>query len=271
VPEYISAFLLGLVEGLTEFIPVSSTGHLILVGELLKFHGEKEKAFEVFIQLGAILAVVVLYQRKFVDLFKSVFPLRKWTKAETYKSEGEHRLLVLLGLASLAPVVIGGLLHSKIKELFNPVYVAWALIIGGIVFLIVEWKKPKESVFSLEKIKPTTAFLIGCFQTLALWPGVSRSGATLVGGILLGVQRTVAADFSFLAAVPLIAAAALVDFYKVFHLLTYSDFATFGIGFLISFVSGIASIKLLIGILKRYSLRPFGIYRIVLGLLVLLS
>ena len=248
--DYINALILGLVEGLTEFIPVSSTGHLILVGDLLKFTGEKEKAFEVFIQLGAILAVVFLYKDRFIELFKSIFPVSKWIRLETYKAEGGQRLLVLLALVSLVPAVIGAALHSKIKLLFNPTYVAWALILGAFAFFLVEWKKPKPTTFSLESIKPSTAFIIGCFQTLALWPGVSRSGATIVGAMLLGVERSVAADFSFLAAVPLITAAALLDFVKVYSNLTAGDLEVFAIGLVVSFFAGIISIKLLISILK---------------------
>lgn len=269
--DHFKALILGLVEGLTEFIPVSSTGHLILVGDLLQFTGEKEKAFEVFIQLGAILAVVFLYKARFVELFISVFPLSKWFTIETYKRNGSHRLLILLGLVSIVPAVIGALLHSKIKSLFEPTYVAYALIAGGVVFFLVERKKTKPIFLNLESITPATALLIGCFQTLALWPGVSRSGATIIGAILLGVERSVAADFSFLAAVPLIAAAALVDFAKVYSLLTVSDLKIFAIGLIVSFFGGIISIKILIGALKRYSLIPFAYYRVILGIFILLS
>jgi len=269
ISEYLNAVILGLVEGLTEYVPVSSTGHLILVGELLKFNGEKEKAFKVFIQLGAILAVVVLYQKKFVEIIKSIFPLSKWFKLETFKSEGSQRLLILLALASFVPAFFGALFHSQIKSLFNSTNVAWALILGAFVFFLIEWKKPTSTIFSLEAIQPKTAFLIGCFQTLALWPGVSRSGATIIGAMLLGVQRSVAADFSFLAAVPLITAAALVDFIKVYSILTTSDLEVFAIGLLVSFFAGILSIKILLNILKRYSLKPFAFYRIALGVLIL--
>jgi undecaprenyl-diphosphatase len=268
--EYIKALILGLVEGLTEFIPVSSTGHLILVGDLLKFTGEKEKAFEVFIQLGAILAVVFLYRQRFVDLVKSVFPLTKWIKAETYKGQGSHHLLLLIILASIVPSVVGLLFHDAIKALFNPTNVAYALIAGAVAFFLIEWKKPATKILSVETISLSTAFFIGCFQTLALWPGISRSGATIVGAILLGVERAVAADFSFLAAVPLITAAALLDFAKVYKILTAADLQIFLIGLIVSFIAGIASIKILISVLKRFSLKPFAIYRVILGALILI-
>lgn len=269
--EYIKALILGLVEGLTEYIPVSSTGHLILVGDLLQFTGKKEKAFEVFIQLGAILAVTYLYRARFVDIFKSIFPLTKWFQSATYRQSGSHRLLILLVLVSIVPAIIGALLHSTIKTLFEPSYVAYALIAGGIVFLLVERKKIVPTTLTLETITPASAFFIGCFQTLALWPGVSRSGATIIGAMLLGVQRSVAADFSFLAAVPLITAAALLDFVKVYSILTVSDLEIFAIGLIVSFFAGIVSIKLLIAILKRYSLIPFAYYRIILGIFILLT
>ncbi len=271
--ELAKAALLGLVEGLTEFIPVSSTGHLILAGEALEFTGDKAKAFDVFIQLGAILSVVVLYRDRFVSLFRGAFPLTKWLRSSTYRGatgglEGSSGLLTI-GVSSIPALAAGALLHSRIGALFHPTSVAFALIFGGVVFLLVEMKRHQPTILSTGEITLKLGFLIGCFQALALWPGISRSGATLVGAMLLGVERRVAADFSFIIAVPIIAAAAILDFAKVAGTLTAADLTIFAAGLTVSFLAGIASISLLLSILKRYTLRPFGYYRILVGLLVL--
>lgn len=261
------------MEGLTEFIPVSSTGHLILVGEALKFVGEKEKAFEVFIQLGAILSVVVLYRAQFISLFRGLFPLTKWLHKETYlglePGLAGKAGIINLALTTLPALVAGAILHKKVKALFFPTSVALALIAGGVLFLVVEhFKGEKEGNAPLS---PKICFIIGCFQALALWPGFSRSGATIIGALILGVNRRKAAEFSFIAAVPIIAAASLLDIVKIAPALNLDDIKVFTVGLVTSFVFGMFSIKLLIEVMKRYSLRPFGVYRIMLGAFVLLG
>jgi undecaprenyl-diphosphatase len=270
--DYAVAILLGIIEGLTEFIPVSSTGHLILAAEALHFTGEKEKAFDVFIQLGAIMSVVVIYKERFAELFRQLFPLRQWFSKDTWLRVRDIRGSAPLNifLVSLPALIIGGLFHKKLKLLFTPGCVAAALILGGIAFILVERMKPRVKTISFQELSGWQSFVIGCFQSLALWPGTSRSGATLVGAMLLGVDRAVAAEFSFLAAVPLIAAAALLDFVKVLPFLTAQDLSIFSLGLGVSFIGGCLSIRLLIGVLKRYSLAPFAYYRIVLGIIVLI-
>jgi len=268
--EYLSAALLGLVEGLTEFIPVSSTGHLILVGSALGLTGEKEKTFEVFIQLGAILSVVVLYRARFTSFIQGLFPLSKWLNRKTYLAtnsglEGSAGI-INIALATLPALIFGALLHKQSKALFFPESVALALITGGILFLIAEKFKRQDT----KEIAPLLALAIGVFQVFALWPGMSRSGSTIVGGLLLGLNRKNAAEFSFLAAVPIIAAAALFDLLKGFSLFTTADVPLFAIGLSVSFLAGMLSIRLLVAVLNRFTLVPFAIYRILLGAAVLL-
>ena len=259
--EYSTAILLGIVEGLTEFIPVSSTGHLILFGEALTYHGPAAETFEVFIQLGAILAVLFLYPMRFVRLLRF---------DSTGGFSGIHGLMKLF-LACLPAFVLGFLFHSVIKGvLFHPLPVAIALIVGGVALIGVEKKSLANSVESIEDISFRQSFLIGCFQTLALWPGISRSGATILGGMWLGLERTVAAEFSFLVAVPVMFAATLFDLYKNIDTLGAGAFGELLTGFLVSLVVALIAIRTFIGFLKRFSLASFGWYRIILGVAVLL-
>jgi undecaprenyl-diphosphatase len=245
-------FVMGLVEGATEFIPVSSTGHLIVAGHLLGFTGEKASTFEIFIQMGAILAVLVLYASRFYGFFK--FNDRTGFTG--------LRGISLLVLTTLPALVIGFLLHSWIKEhLFNPVSVAVGLIAGGIWILIAERSRQHRSITSLDSISWKQALGIGFFQCLAMWPGFSRSGATILGGMSLGFDRKTAAEYSFFAAVPVLSAAALLDLVKSLDTLSSSDIPFFGVGFLVSFVSAWIVIKFFIGFVSRHSLSVFAWYR----------
>lgn len=257
--DILTALLLGALEGLTEFIPVSSTGHLVLLGEYLQFTGDRATTFEVFIQLGAILAVVVVYWPRFFALIprSSNAGLTGW------------RGLFLLALATFPALILGGIFHHQVKELFSSRPVALALILGGIALVGIERTKRTSSIFSVERIGPKQALGIGLFQCLALWPGVSRSGATILGGMLLGLERTVAAEFSFLAAVPIMVAATAYDILKNYKFLTPDDLMIFVIGFVVSFVTALLAIKIFIRLLAKITLAPFGYYRIALGLLVL--
>ena len=259
--DYLSAFILGLVEGLTEFIPVSSTGHLILTGRLLGFEGVRASTFEIFIQLGAILAVVLLYK----DRFRQLFDLRKMEGLAGWKG------LSLLGLTTLPALLVGAATHSLIKErLFNPTTVAIGLGVGGLAILIIERRNPKNQEFGLDTLTWRDALLVGLFQCLALWPGVSRSAATILGGMLIGLGRKTAAEYSFPAAVPALFAAALFDLFQNLTFLQPSDVALFGIGVFIAFLSAWMAVKFFIRLLGSYNLTLFGWYRIALAVIVLL-
>lgn len=254
----LDALILGIVEGFTEFLPISSTGHLILVGNLLGFTGEKAATFEVFIQLGAILAVVVLYHKRFTGLFN--------TKT---KGLAGFRGLKLLAITTIPAVIAGFLLHGIIKEkLFNPFTVAIGLLVGGVIIIVVErWHKPTEGV-EVDEITEEQALKVGLFQLLALWPGFSRAGATIIGGRLVGLSDNAAVEYSFLAAVPLMIAAVGYDLIKSLPGLGMNDLGIFLIGFMAAFISALIAIKFLVVIVSRYSLEPFGWYRIGLAMVI---
>lgn len=256
---YLNAIILGIVEGLTEFLPVSSTGHLIIAGHLLGFTGPKAETFEIVIQLGAILAVVVMYLPTFWGLVRP-----------TGRAFGGVRGLWLLFLTSLPASLLGLFAHSAIKEhLFSPVTVAFALIIGALAILLVERLNIRKSVGDLDEMTPALALGVGCFQCLALWPGFSRSAATIMGGMILGVDRRVAAEYSFIAAVPLMFAATGYDLLKSWRIFGPDDFLVLAVGFAVSFVSAWAAVKVFIALLSRLTLRPFAWYRLALAPVVL--
>jgi len=250
------AILLGIVEGLTEFLPVSSTGHLIVAGRLLGFRGGTSGTFEIFIQLGAILAVVVLERRRFLDLLR--------LRART--GFAGPRGCALLLTTTAPALVAGALLHDWIKDnLFSPGTVAWALLVGGVAILAVERFRPGTAIASLDDLGFGVALAIGLFQCLAMWPGVSRSGATIVGGLLCGLERRTAATYSFVAAVPVMAAATLYDLLKSWSHLGVHDIAPFAIGFAVAFVSAYAAMRTFVAFLGRSTLRPFAWYRIAIA------
>jgi undecaprenyl-diphosphatase len=255
----LSAIILGLVEGVTEFLPVSSTGHLILVGELIGFTGDKAASFDIIIQLGAILAVVVLYARRFWWL---VSPQR-------HHAFSGARGLWLLMLTSIPASVVGLVSHTFIKtRLFGPITVAMALAVGAIMIFWVERRRGRYRYYELDEMTAPLAFGIGCFQCLALWPGFSRSAATIMGGMLLGAKRSLAAEYSFIAAVPIMVAATGYDFYKNAAAFSPDDLTTLGIGFVVSFFSALLAVKVFIVMVKKVSLVPFAWYRLALSALV---
>lgn len=259
--EWYVAVILGIVEGLTEFLPVSSTGHLILAGHVLGFTGPKAETFDIVIQLGAILAVVVLYWDRFWGLLKTD-PNRRFS--------GPYGIYLLV-LTSIPASVVGLLTHSYIKTyLFSPFTVACALAVGAIMIFIVEGKQKTVKTTSLDEMTPMLALGIGCFQCLALWPGFSRSAATIMGGMLLGARRTVAAEYSFIAAVPIMFAATGYDFLKNYQLFEAGDLVFLGIGFVVSFISAWLAIKAFILLLGKLTLRPFAVYRLALVPLIFL-
>ncbi|WP_205028044.1 undecaprenyl-diphosphate phosphatase [Oleisolibacter albus] len=258
---YLDAVILGVVEGLLEFLPVSSTGHLLLAGTLLGWEGPPGKVFEVVIQLGAILAVVVTYFH------------RLWTVLVNLPSDPRaRRFAAVIILAFLPSAVIGAKLHGFIKGvLFDPVVVCVALIVGGFVILFVERRLPASQVHAVEEFSFPLALKIGFCQCLAMIPGVSRSGATIIGALLMGVERKTAAEFSFFLAIPTMLGATVYDVYKNRDVLSVDSASLIAVGFVVAFIAALASVRLLLGIVTRYGFAPFAWYRIAAGSLFLVG
>lgn len=256
--EIFRAIILGLVEGITEFLPISSTGHLIIADDILGFTDEKSKTFKIFIQLGAILAVIWEYHNKILQTIKGI---------GTSKS---NRFLLNIFIAFLPAAFVGLLTHSFIKHyLFNPVSVAFALILGGIAILIIEKTVRNPVIFSVDDISFKQAVGIGLVQILSLFPGVSRAGATIMGAMCMGLNRKTAAEFSFFVAIPTMFAATLYDLSTNFTILNREDMLVFATGFFTSFFSALLVIKAFLGFIKRYSFKPFALYRIIFGSVLL--
>jgi undecaprenyl-diphosphatase len=254
-----SALLMGVVEGLTEFLPISSTGHLILLGDLIGFRGPPGKAFEISIQLGAILAVVWIYRRMLWSLARG---MRRPGRARDYVSN------VLL--AFLPALVIGATLHGTITEtLFDPFVVSIALIVGGVVIILIEWLRPRPSIESVPEIGPVAAVLIGFGQVLAMVPGTSRSGATIIAALLIGVDRRTAAEFSFILAIPTMLAATAFSLFKARADLTSDALDLIAVGFVTAFVVALVTVRTVLAVISRTGFAPFGWYRIALGALML--
>ncbi|MEW6354226.1 MAG: undecaprenyl-diphosphate phosphatase [Pseudomonadota bacterium] len=258
---YVKALLLGLVEGLTEFLPISSTGHLIIAADLMSFTGEKAKTFEIVIQLGAILAVCWHYRAKISSVAVGLA-----------RNDGAARRFIgNLLVAFLPAVFLGVAFHKIIKEhLFNPFNVALALIIGGGIILLIESRRAAPRIHSVDDMRWGDALKIGLCQSFALIPGTSRSGATIMGGILFGLSRQAATEFSFFLAVPTMFAATFYDLYKNWHLLHGDDVMMFTAGFIAAFASAFAAVKFLLHFIAHHTFKPFAYYRIVFGLIVLM-
>ena len=255
--ELLVATIMGIVQGFTEFLPISSTGHLIITGTLLGQENTPRMAtFEVVIQLGSILAVVVLYWRRFWGL---VVP-------QSDTSFSGIRGIGLLVLTSLPASLLGLVAHEAIKtHLFNPISVALALAVGGIFILLAEGRKAKPRLTQIDDITPKFALLVGCFQCLSLWPGFSRSASTIMGGLFLGARREVAAEYSFLAAVPIMVAATAYSLLKTYKVLSIDDLPFFAVGTFVSFIAALAAIKVLLAIISTTSFRPFAWYRLLIA------
>jgi undecaprenyl-diphosphatase len=254
--ELFYAVILGIVEGLTEFIPVSSTGHLIVAGHLLGFTGPTVATFEIFIQLGAILAVVYLYKDHFLRL----------CTFQTSRGFAGRRGIILLALTTVPGLVFGAATHQFIKSyLFSVATVALGLGLGGVGILVIERFLPRVKKSGLDALNYRDAILVGLCQCLALWPGMSRSACTIGGGMALGIERETAAQYSFLAAVPLMLAATVLDLYKSLPILQGSDVPMFGIGFVVSFMVAWLAIKFFLRFLGSHTLKPFGWYRIIVA------
>lgn len=260
-PSLLTIILLGIVEGVTEFIPVSSTGHLVLAGELLGFDSEAEGTFEIVIQLGAILAVIVLYWRRFWDVLVG---LLRWSEGPVAFTRN-----VLLGF--LPSMAIGAVAYGSIQQMLqSPALVAVALILGGVAILVIERMTKLVTTETVEAMSWKTALGIGLIQCLSMIPGVSRSGATIMGALALGVERKTAAEFSFFVAVPTMIGASVYAMYKSGSQLAAGDLGDIGVGFVVSFVVAIVVIKAFVAIVSRHGFAPFAWYRIVAGTVALI-
>lgn len=256
--DFLNAAFLGVVEGLTEFLPVSSTGHLILFVDLLGFQSPPGHVFEVVIQLGAILAIVVLYWQKLWGVVRQLGT-----------APAQHFVRNIL-LAFLPSMAIGALAHDVIKTaLFNPLTVACALIAGGVAILVVERVKPAPTIASTEAMGWRTALTIGFIQCLAMVPGVSRSGATILGALMCQVERKAAAEFSFFLAIPTMVAATAYDLYKARHDLSADGFSEIAVGFGVSFIVALLVVRWLVRFVQTHGFQPFAWYRIGVGLAIL--
>ncbi|MRI82824.1 MAG: undecaprenyl-diphosphatase [Nitratiruptor sp.] len=249
----LEAFILGVVEGASEFLPISSTGHMILVAKLMGLEqGPFLKSFEIAIQLGSILAILLLYWERVVR------DIALWKRI----------------LAAFVPTaILGLLLYHFIKALFAPLVVAIMLIVGGLLFILIElFYLPRNppTITKLDGIGYKEAVIVGLFQSLAMIPGTSRSGATIIGGLLLGMERKVATEFSFLLAIPTLASAAGYDLLKHYQEFRGEDIVLLGVGFITAFVVALGVVRWFLGFLKGHTFIPFGIYRIVVGGLFLL-
>jgi undecaprenyl-diphosphatase len=250
------AVLLGVVEGLTEFLPVSSTGHLILLVDLLGFKGPPGKVFEVAIQLGAILAICWVYRARFLSAARGVLRLDEPSLQFAYN----------LCVAFVPAMVLGALAHGFIKSvLFSPWVVSVALILGAAAIVAVERWKPAPRHETVDTFRPWLAFRIGLFQTVAMIPGVSRSGATIMGGMLLGANRRAATEFSFFLAVPTMLAATVYDVYKNRGALGDGDWLVIAVGFASAFVAAMLVVRWLVGFVGRHGFVPFAVYRVIVG------
>lgn len=267
--EILKAVLFGIVEGITEWLPISSTGHMILLDEFIKLNVSSEfyKLFEVVIQLGAIFAVVIMY-------FKTIFPFGFGKTKEDTKNT--FNLWGKILVACLPAAVIGILFDDWLDEhLYNSIVVSIMLIIYGILFIIIESKKfGKGKTDSIDNITYKQAVGIGAFQLLALIPGTSRSGATIIGGLILGLKRSVAAEFTFFLAIPVMAGASLLKLLKyildVGFIFQTQELIILGVGCLVAFIISILIIKFLMNYIRKHDFKIFGWYRIILGLIVLL-
>ncbi|MEW5754983.1 MAG: undecaprenyl-diphosphate phosphatase [Pseudomonadota bacterium] len=258
---YLKAVILGVLEGATEFLPVSSTGHLIIASELMDFRGDTAKTFDIFIQLGAILAIVWHYRARVANVSRGL----------VHGEPAARRFVTHLLIAFLPAAVLGFALHSFIKGyLFNAITVASALIVGGFIILWVESRANKPKVHSVDEMTARHALLVGLAQSAALFPGVSRAGATIMGGMLSGLSREAATEFSFFLAIPTMFAATTYDLFKSRHLLHGEHALLFATGFIFAFISALIVVRTLLHFVSRYSFRPFAYYRIVFGTLILL-
>ena len=261
----IKVIIMGIVEGLTEFLPISSTGHLILAGSLLNFTGEKVKVFEIVIQAGAMLAVCLEYRHRIIDVIRK------------FSSDAAERRFVANLLVAFLPAVVLGLLFGKMikAHLFAPVPVALAFIVGAFIILIVERRNRLNEdslrIHSVDEMTMLDAFKVGCAQCFALIPGTSRSGASIIGGMAFGLSRQAATEFSFFLAIPTLFGATIYSLYKERALLSVADLPMFGVGALAAFISAFFCVRWLLRYISTHDFTIFVWYRIVFGVLILIS
>lgn len=255
----LSAAVLGLIEGLTEFLPVSSTGHLILFSDLLGFQGPPGHVFEIVIQLAAILAVVVLFRHKIINVIMGLPSDRT----------SQHFAATVL-VAFLPAMVLGALFHDFIKDvLFNPYVVCTALIVGGVLLLLLEKLLTRPTIHNVDDISLKSGFKIGLVQCISMIPGVSRSASTIMGGLLLRLDKRTAAEFSFFLAIPTMAGAVTYDLYKNWALLSADSWVVIAVGFIVAFVAAMGAVNAMLTLVTRYGFAPFAYYRIILGAVML--
>ncbi|MCT4575331.1 MAG: undecaprenyl-diphosphate phosphatase [Alphaproteobacteria bacterium] len=265
---YIKAFLLGIIEGLTEFIPVSSTGHLLVFSDLFNFNTPSKDVFIIVIQLGAILAVCYEYRKKLISVLLNLF------SDNSEKNKTSWRFASNLLIAFMPSVIIGLSLYKYIKNIFCSDYmllvIGCSLIIGGLLFMLVERKKIPIQTTNIDQLTFKKSLNIGLFQTLAMIPGVSRSGATIIGGLLNKLDRKTATEFSFFLAIPTMFAATVYDMYKMWSSLEANDLLLILTGFITSYFSALLVIRLAVTYVKKHSFEIFSYYRIIAGMLCII-
>ena len=256
---------MGVVEGLTEFVPVSSTGHMILIGSLIDFSGDFAKMFEVVIQLGAILAVVVLYWKKIktsvVEFFKYIF-----SKGKEGKTGFKFGMNVIIGCIPMG--IVGVIFYSKIKKLFAPYYVIIGFIVGGILLIVIEniFRKNKKAVNDIDKVSYKQSLIVGCFQVLAVWPGMSRSASTIMGGWIAGLSTSIAAEFSFFLAIPAMIGSSAKDLMEFdYSTMNATYWVALIIGFIVAFLVSLFVMEAFVAFLKKRPMRIFAVYRVLMG------
>ncbi|MFZ5624195.1 MAG: undecaprenyl-diphosphate phosphatase [Gemmatimonadota bacterium] len=258
--DLLKAAVLGLVEGVTEFLPVSSTGHLIVASEWLGFHDARGKTFEIFIQLGAILSIVWIYRAT----------LLRTARGLHHGQAADRGLVLNLAVAFLPAAIVGFLFHDWIKaHLFSTETVAVALVVGGVAILAIERLAPRVRFPDLEQVPPRTALGIGLAQVLSLVPGTSRSGATIMGGYALGLSRVAATEFSFFLAIPVMVAATVFDLLDSLDALSAADIPVFAVGFVTAFISAVIVVRGFLRYVSGHSFAAFAWYRIGFGLVLL--
>lgn len=256
----LQSIIMGIVEGITEFLPISSTGHMIIVGHFINFTGDFATLFEIVIQLGAILAIVVLYWDKLWNSLRNLKP-GNWG----------FKLWSNIIVAFLPSAILGFILHKKIEAvLFGTVPVIAALIFGGILMILIENKfRKKDSIGKVDNIILPQAFVIGCYQCLALWPGISRSASTIMGAWIVGLNSVAAAEFSFFLAIPTMLGATALTLYKTKMIFTTIEIISLIIGFVVSFIVAVVVVDKFINFLKKKRMRVFAIYRICVSIILL--
>ncbi len=270
--EFLIAVILGIVEGVTEFLPVSSTGHLILTSHVLEFTGRKASTFQIFIQLGAILAVVGYFRQRIWELLRTTLQTLHTDAQTRHASAQSWRFLAAVMLAFFPAAMLGFLIHDELVEaFFAPKIVAYALILGGAAILLIERFRPTPITTTMEKLGWGQALVIGLAQCLALIPGVSRSASTIMGGLVARLDHAAAAEFSFFLAIPTMFAATLYSLAQSWSTLSDHDLMVFAVGLLVSFIVAWMVIAAFMAFIKRHSFAVFGWYRIVFGLFLLLA